>query len=371
MSRRSDRLTATVDALTAAQRVSLPPQANPWAVADALSAITWPEISKTAMTRPMAMTVPACARGRNLITSTLAQASINAWQGTQLSTSPALFDQPDPDLPRAVTIAWTVDDLIFSGVAYWLILDRDVLGYPTAARRIDPNLVDVSTDGIVEGINGQPVSPSDVIVFPGLHEGILAFGARELRTAFTLSDAARRFASVPLPALELHDLSEDGLTAEERLALVDDWTRARELSGVGYTNRSLEVKTHGWSSRDLQLVEARAYAAAEVARVMGIPAAMLDASQSGSSVTYNNLQDARRDFTDYTLSTYTTPIEQRLSMDDISSPGVMAVFDLDSTILRASFADRMAAYEVAITSGVYTVEEIRRRETGTPGTVTR
>jgi hypothetical protein len=208
----------------------------------------------------------------------MAGAQILAWQGTQLSTAPALFDQPDPDLPRAVTIAWTVDDLIFSGVAYWLILDRDVLGYPTAARRVDPNLVDVTTDGIVEGINGQPVSPSDVIVFPGLHEGILSYGARELRTAFTLSDAARRFASVPLPALELHDLSEDGLSAEERLALVDDWTRARELSGVGYTNRSLEVKTHGWSSRDLQLVEARAYAAAEVARVMGIPAAMLDAT---------------------------------------------------------------------------------------------
>lgn len=370
MSRQS-RLSAVVDSMTASARTSIPPQANPWAVADALSSITWPEISKTSLSRPMAMTVPACARGRNLIASTLGQAPINAWGSSTQQVAPALFDQPDPDLPRAVTIAWTVDDLIFYGVAYWVILDRDVLGYPTAARRVDPTLVDVDGDGIVEAINGERVNPAEVIVIPGLHEGILTYGARELRTAYTLSDAARRFASVPLPALELHDLSEDGLSADDRAALVNDWTRAREQSGVGYTNRSLEVKTHGWNSRDLQLVEARAYAAAEVARVMGIPAALIDATQSGSSVTYNNLQDARRDFTDYTLSTYTTPIEQRLSMNDISQPGTTAVFDLDSTVLRASFSDRMIAYQNAVAAGVYTVEELRKMEAGVPGTVTK
>lgn len=364
------KLSAVLDSLTAGQ-VSIPPQANPWAVADALASITWPEISAYTMTRALAMTVPAVARGRNLIASTLAGAPINAWSGTTQESTPQLFAQPDPDLPRAVTIAWTVDDLIFHGVAYWLVMGRDILGYPIAARRVDPMLVDVDGDGIIERINGEVVNPADVIVIPGLHEGILLYGARELRTAYSLSDAARRFANVPLPALELHDLSEDGLDAEGRAALVNDWTRAREASGVGYTNKSLEIRDHGWNSRDLQLVEARAYAAAEVARIMGIPAAMVDAVQSGASVTYNNLQDTRRDFTDFCLSTYTTAIEQRLSMNDVSGPTTVAVFDLDATILRSSFADRMDAYTVAINAGIMTVDEVRKMEAGQPGTVTK
>jgi hypothetical protein len=58
-------------------------------------------------------------------------------------------------------------------------------------------------------------------------------------------------------------------------------------------------------------------------------------------------------------------------MNDISQPGTTAVFDLDSTVLRASFADRMVAYQDAITSGVYTVEELRKMEAGVPGTVTK
>ena len=361
----SQRLEAIVDQLTAG--VTLPPQANPWAVADALSTITWPEISATTITRAMALSVPACARGRNLLTTSLASAPLNAYRGTELVNTYEILTQPDPELPRGVTIAYTVDDLLFYGVAYWLILQTDALGYPIQARRVDPQLVDTDADGLVERINGQIVSPDQVIVIPGLHDGILTSGARELRTAYTLSDAARRFASAPIPALELHDLSEDGLNSTDAAALVSDWSRARESSGVGYTNKSLEIKTHGWNSRDLQLVEARAYSAAEIARVMGIPGALIDAAQAGTSLTYANLQDIRRDFADLSLAQYTTPIEQRLSMGDITPPGVQAVFDLDATVLRLGMAARFAAYQAGLDAGVLTVEEARRMESGRPG----
>jgi HK97 family phage portal protein len=204
-------------------------------------------------------------------------------------------------------------------------------------------------------------------VIPGLNDGILVTGGRELRTAYALSDASRRFAAAPIPALELHDLSEDGLDPTDAASLVSDWSRARESSGVGYTNKSLEIKTHGWNSRDLQLVEARAYSAAEIARLMGIPGALLDAAQAGTSLTYANLQDIRRDFADLSLSQYTTAIEQRLGMGDVTPPGISPVFDLDATVLRASMRERFDTYAVGIQNGILTVDEARAMEAEQPG----
>ena len=100
---------------------------------------------------------------------------------------------------------------------------------------------------------------------------------------------------------------------------------------------------------------------------MGIPGALIDAAQAGTSLTYANLQDIRRDFADLSLAQYTTPIEQRLSMGDITPPGVQAVFDLDATVLRLGMAARFAAYQAGLDAGVLTVEEARRMESGRPG----
>lgn len=345
------------------------PPSSPWAVAD-LTEILWPEIGFVGITRAQAMTVPACASARNQIAPPIGSAPLSEWSGTEALAPRTLLTQPDPDVPRAHTLTWTADDLIFHGVSYWLVLERDAAsigGRPRHARRIDREYIGFDADGVTPvAYDGSPTDPADWIIIPGPHEGVLQFGARELGVGYALTSAARRFATVPMPALELHDTSEDGMDDEDVKQLVADWQAARERSGTGYTNRSLELRTHGWNSAELQLVEARQHQALEVARVMGIRAAMVDAS-GGSSITYATLVDSRRDHVDFTLAPYADAITARLSMDDITERGRQVVMRLDATLLRASFSERMAAYAAAQSAGIYTADELRNAESGRPG----
>lgn len=363
------RITDALAGALSSRSTGLPPS-SPWATRD-LSEILWPEIGFVGITRAAAMTVPAAAQCRNLIAGTLAGAPISEWSTAgRLDTRPFLV-QPDPDLPRAVTMAWTYDDLIFHGISYWRVLSRDAAtngGRPRHARRIDPAVITFADDGVTPlADDGEPVAPADWLVIPGPHEGVLRFGARELATAYALTGAARRFADVPMAALELHDVSEDGLDDDARRKLVEDWTRARQSTGVAYTNRSLEIKAHGWTAADLQMVEARAHQAVEIARVFGVRAALLDAGSPSGSMTYASLTDARRDFVDFTLAPYADAFAGRMSMDDVTEAGRTVAVRLDATVLRASFRQRMDAYAAAQAAGIYTAEELRKAEEGRPG----
>ena len=71
--------------------------------------------------RNEAMQVPAQARARNLICGVIGTIPLELYDaktGKELE-SPLWLDQPDTRQPRSVTIAWSVDALLFHPVAYW------------------------------------------------------------------------------------------------------------------------------------------------------------------------------------------------------------------------------------------------------------
>ena len=73
--------------------------------------------------RYLALQVPAVVRCRNLLTGVIASIDLelyNKTTGKELE-SPVWLDQPDIRQPRSVTIAYTVDSLLFYGVAYWRV----------------------------------------------------------------------------------------------------------------------------------------------------------------------------------------------------------------------------------------------------------
>ena len=122
-----------------------------------------------------------------------------------------------------------------------------------------------------------------------LEDGRRYAGRRVIRTALRLEQAARIDAETPIPPVILENLGPD-MTETQISDLLSAWRKARQGSGggVGYLNQSLKANTLGWSSADRQLVEGRRYVAVEVARLMSLDAADLDAAMSGSSVTYQN-----------------------------------------------------------------------------------
>jgi len=324
-----------------------------------------------AVNRHQAMTVPAVARSRNLITGTIGHLPMRQLRRGELDPddAPAWVAQPDLDVPRVSTLAWTVDDLLFHGMAAWQVTQvyaED--SRPRHARRIQPGrfVPRLSTDGYrVVGwqLDGQAVPPrglGSLLVFHGVDEGVLRRAASTIRTAMELERAAYRYAETPLPSLELHNTGAD-MSEDKVDQLLARWKAARRDGSVGYTSAALEAREIGWDPKALQLVEARQHVAGEVSRLMGVPAYLIGAQQPGSSMTYSNTRDERQQLVDITLRPFLAALEQRLSMDDVTPAGTSVRFDLDD-YLRADHTTRANYYTSMIAAGVMTVDEAREHE---------
>lgn len=348
---------------------TLPPLGSPWADTP-LTRLTLEEVFGTnhiTIDRAAAMAIGTVARGRNLITGQIGHFALTAHRGTEpLKTPPAWLERLEKGRPRSVTLAWIVDALLFYGRAFLLIDGRDWSGQITAFRFVPEWKAKTDGAGSLIAAFDQHVNANDWIRIDAPVEGLLTTAADDLRDMITVKAAAARTAENPVPALELHQTGGDPLTDDEIDALTARWAEKRRArnGGVAYTNQSIEAKTHGTNTEQL-LIEARQEIKLDLANHLNLPAWAVDASTSGSSLTYSNVPSRTRELIDYTLTPLMDAIAGRLSLDDVLPRGAWCQFDT-TTALRGSFNDRMTGYKTAIDAGIYTVEEIRRIENGIP-----
>jgi hypothetical protein len=84
------------------------------------------------------------------------------------------------------------------------------------------------------------------------------------------------------------------------------------------------------------MVEVKAADAIEMARVLGIPGKYVLANEGGSSLTYANLAEVRRDLVEMAGAALFVPITQRLSMPDCTPGGNRVEFDAASFFLQVT-----------------------------------
>ena len=317
------------------------------------------------VTRESAMSVPAVARARNVLAGTIGTIPLNEYNSQDQEITPRkVIDQPDPAVPRAVTMTWLAEDLLFYGVGYLQVLDVSPAdGRPYRLRRINPTRVNYNLAqdrSIIESYNldGNKL-PNDglgsLIVFQGWDEGVLSRAGRTIQTAIELEAAAYRMASEPVPQMVLNNegMNLDGDSVAKLLA---SFKQARRDRSTAYTEGPIKLQTLGFDSAQMQLVEARSHAASEVARLMGIPAWYLNAESASS--TYSNVSAERRSLVDFGLRPIITCIEDRLSMDDVTPRGQYVKFDLDD-FLRGNPADQADIAIKLTEAGIITVDEAR------------
>jgi phage portal protein BeeE len=304
--------------------------------------------------RELALTIPSVTACRDLIVGTVVQLKPYRYRGDERLEPDYLLTKPDPSTTWPVTIAGTVDDLLFHGRAYWRVLERDSDGFVRRARWTpfhDVTPETRSTGGSyatltgyrIAGVDGV-VAPVDVIRFDGQAPGVLETGARLLAGAIALEEKARQLADVDLPAGVLKndrgdiDLGDDELEA----TLVAFESMRREhgiaiLDGFTYTRENL-------SPADLQLIEARYHVATEVARLFSIPVAMIGASPSGgaSAMLYSNLEQQLALLSVTSVGPHLAVLDATLS--DVVPRGQSVAFDVQ-TFQRA---DPKAAADYAI-----------------------
>jgi hypothetical protein len=299
------------------------PIATPWGSAD-LARIVYEEVFGSDVppnTRAAAMRIPAVARARNLIVGTIARFPLVPLVGDEQRT------------------AWTVDDLIFYGWSLWELRRGAASSgsWPLSAARIGRERWELDGDNHLH-VDGMLVrDTSDLILIPGLHEGILSYGCDAIRDTKALYAIVRERLNNPVPQVDLHQTGGKQLNGDEIATLRNDWAAARtgRNGGVAYTNEWIEAKPFGSGGENL-LIEARNAAALDLARLVGVHGGMIDATTPKASLNYETTTGRNGEFLDLDLALYMTPLTARLSLDDVSPRGrriALDTVDFSSTTL--------------------------------------
>lgn len=318
------------------------------------------------VSRETALSIPSAAACRNLIVGTVVQLSLYRYRAGERLEPDYLTSRPDPSTTISATLGGTVDDLVFHGRAYWRVLDRDAEGYPRRARwtpvadvtpetRSTGGSYSTLTGYRITGIDGV-VRPADVIRFDSAVPGVLDVGGRTLAAALELEDAARRMAAVELPAGTLTNEGAE-VSEDEGAAIVSDFQAARREKGIAFL-QGVSYSRENLSAADLQLIEARANVATDVARLFNVPVAMIGASPSGnaSALLYSNLSQQLAMMVSAAVAPHLRTVE--LTLTDAYPRGQSVAFDVQ-TFLRS---DPQAAADYAIallTAGIIDQAEAR------------
>jgi HK97 family phage portal protein len=318
------------------------------------------------MDRATALQVASVSRCSNLIKGVIASIDLELYNkktGKELE-SPLWLEQPDIRQPRSVTIAYTVDALLFYGTAYWRVtsLYADD-GRPSGFEFIQNTRVTVTTNQYgteVEqySINGEPVPMSGIgslVTFQSLLPGVLATGARTFQAALDIQKAAAVAAATPMATTIIKNNGAD-LPEAQIQGILSAWKAARSSRSTAYLTSTLEAQNLGFSPKEMAYAEASQYLATEVARTMNVPAYYISADMN-NSMTYQNILDGRKEFVAYSLQPFISAIENRLSLDDITRHGNIVRFAIDETFLRADTMTRLAALEKMLNLGLITKEQ--------------
>lgn len=324
-----------------------------------------------------ALSVPAVLRGRNLICGSISTLPLLQLDANNRVVPLPLLEQIDPDVPNTVTLAETIEDLLFEGVSWWRVTARGFDDYPVYARHLEHSTVTLQpataagallpggydprgAEVYVDGVKIQ--NPArELIRFDSPNPPLLVAAGRAIRRAMALDRAAEIYSGNPRP-LDYFSPAEDATDPDEDDvdAFLSDWAGYRRRQATGYVPKWARYNPVDTPSpQDLQLVELQQRAALDLANAMGLDPESLGVSTT--SRTYQNSTDRRLSQINDTLAPYMQAITGRLSMGDITKRGYRTEFDLDG-YLRADPLTRAQVSAIYLDKGVTDVDEVRAEE---------
>lgn len=339
-----------------------------------MTAYVSPTAPVSRVSRREAIQVGAVKRGRDLI-CTLGTLPLVTVKPDLTVDRGSWLRQPERACPAVVTMSRTIEDMLFEGIAWWKITERDYRGFPTRVVKLDARTVDVLPDGRVHdtadghrGMADEWPQDRDLIRFDSPNDALLVAAARAIRQCLILDTAAQRYAdgAPPLDYFTPADGTDPG-DDEEVVKILDAWNLARKARATGYVPAALNYNLGGFNAEQMELSAQRDHAVIEIARHMGVDSEEFGVSTT--SRTYANSFDRRKSFLDFTLGLYRAAIEQRLSMNDVSPNGTISTYDLDA-FLRSDPLSRYQAYEAGLKVGAIDPAEIRPAEGKPPITTT-
>ena len=316
--------------------------------------------------RTEAMSVPALARCRNLLAGTIGTIPLMLHKKStgEMLGSPVWLDQPSYSQPRSVTIAYTVDSLLFYGQAFWKVVEvYQEDGRPSRFEWIANSRVTATLDRdnvfvksyAVDGTTLPMDGLGSLITFQSLSDGILNTGTSTIRSAIDVQKAATIAAATPMATGYIKNTGAD-LDPKEVSGLLAAWKTARNNRSTAYLTSTLEYNPVSFSPKEMMYSDAIFNLATEIARLCNVPAYYVSAD-ANNSMTYANVQDERKQFLTLSLQPFISAIEDRLSMDDITARGNIVLFDIDKNFLRTDPLQELAVIEKLLSLDLITQEQ--------------
>lgn len=341
-----------------------------------------------------AMGTPAIFRAVSLIQNTAGSLAMETFRnGARMpdDTTPALVKRPDPYRTQRAFYRDCGYHLATRGECWWYIAKRDGDGLPLSLIIMPPWEVTVTRnerDRLRPTIKwlDREISRDDVRLVTFMQDerseagpfqrgvGPLQLCGAAVSVAVESTEwAANYYAGGGRPPLILKasgglgDSPEFDNPKTEANALRDQW-----MDVDGNTPRVIddgidEVIFPPPEGQGGQMLEARNNENGNAARMFGIPGSLLEYQQSGSSLTYQNLEGEFTKFVKVCLAPgYLEPIEQEMS--DLLTRSTVARFNVRG-FLRADAKTRAEVYNFLVPLGIITAEEARQEEGYAPGDV--
>ena len=325
--------------------------------------------------RNFALQVSSVARCRNLVAGVISSIDLGLYKkstGEKLG-SPVWLEQPDQRQPRSVTIAATVDSLMFFGICYWRVtsLYADD-GRPSGFEWVANNRVTYTTnkygtevqDYFVDGQLVPMGGIGSLVTFQSLLPGVLQSASTTIKAAWDVQKAAAVSAATPMATTILKNNGAD-LPESQIQGILAGWNSARRNRSTAYLTSTLSAENIGFSPKEMGYVDFSQYLATEISRAMNVPSYLISADMN-NSMTYQNILDGRKEFVAYSLQPYISAIEDRLSMNDITNSSNQVRFAVDDTFLRVDAKDRLDIIEKMLNLDLIDVDQARQMEQLTP-----
>jgi HK97 family phage portal protein len=295
------------------------------------------------------------------------RASDGSRQQMELSS---LFASPSQHGTSYEWVQRAVTSLTLRGNAFGYVTQYGSSGYPSQVEWLHPDCVSVGEDSTMAParwfVLGRPVDGLVHIpghVLPGRVLGLSPIRAYALTTdTGLLSQAFGRdwFANGKTPSAVLSTdqaLTSDQAETMKARFMASSKDREPIVLGAGLAYKPLMVPPE--ESQFLATMKATTN---QIASIYGIPPEMIG-GESGSSLTYANVEQQAINFVTYTLRPYITKLEATLSA--LLPRPQFVRFNVDS-IIRADLKARYEAHQIGLSAGFLNRDEVRAIENRTP-----
>jgi HK97 family phage portal protein len=329
-----------------------------------------PRSATSGVTTGDALSMASVYRAISILSTAIKQVGVHIYRDDEkLESTPLWIKQPDDKITRAEFMARTVNSIALAGNCFWLV-SRNARGETVKLEVLNPfdmliqsddygNLLGYTYRGTIE-YSIRDIQHLKALSVPGNLYGLGPIQSCQpelLAIKDTRDYAATWFTDSAIPSGVLK--SDQMLSPDQATAAKNAWnTTAGAKNGVAVLGNGLTYMPMYLNPKDAQFLENQAFGVQQIARLFGIPSQMLIV-ESGSSMTYSNVESEQISFIRYTLSQYYVEIEA--AMSSLLPRGTDARMSIDG-LLRADTLTRYQAHQIALAAGFKTIDEVRRDE---------